>query len=198
MDKKQFYDFIMKMQAISKIGLLFSKDSYAIDNYQQINDLSTKMLESFTEVDFERPNYFKRDIYPTPNVSTRVLIFNELGHILLVKEAKSGTFSLPGGWCDLYDAPSQAAISEVLQEAGLEVKITRLVGVIDRTPNASVPEYVLVFEAIPTSAFNKLNYETTEVGYFDLDYLPEMSHKLTIEEIKRITDACINGETIFD
>ena len=44
MEKKQFYDFIVKMQAISKIGLLFSKDEYAIDNYRQINDLSEKML----------------------------------------------------------------------------------------------------------------------------------------------------------
>lgn len=198
MEKKQFYDFIVKMQAISKIGLLFSKDEYAIDNYRQINDLSAKMLASFTELEFERPNYFKRDIYPTPNVSTRVVVFNEKGELLLVKEAKTGTYSIPGGWCDLYDAPSQAALNEVLQEAGLEVKITRLVGVVDRTPNVAVPEYVIVFQAVPISDFRPHGYETTGVGYFDLNHLPELSHKLSLEEIRRIIAACLNGDTIFD
>jgi len=198
MDKKQFCEFVIKMQAISKIGLLFSKDEYALDNYRQINDLSTKMLESFTNIEFGRPNYFKRDIYPTPNVSTRVFIFNEKGQILLVKEAKTGTYSIPGGWCDLYDTPSQAARAEVLQEAGLEVKINRLIGIIDRTPNVTIPEYVIAFEAVPISGFHQLGYETTEARYFDVDHLPEMSHKLSLKEIHRLIEACRNQETIFD
>ncbi len=198
MDKKNFYEFVIKMQAISKIGLLFSKDDYALDNYRQINDLSTEMLESFSDIKFGRPNYFKRDIYPTPNVSTRAFIFNEKGQILLVKEAKTGTYSIPGGWCDLYDAPSQAAKSEVLQEAGLEVQITRLIGIIDRTPNVAIPEYVIAFEATPISGFHQLGYETTEARYFDVEQLPEMSRKLSLKEIYRLIEACRNKETIFD
>ena len=76
MDYKQIYDYIVKIQSIAKIGLVFSKDPYALTNYQQINDISLKMLEEFMEVKFDRPNYFKRDVYPTPNVSVRTVIFN--------------------------------------------------------------------------------------------------------------------------
>ena len=34
MDSKQIYDYIIKIQAIAKIGLVYSKDPYAITNYQ--------------------------------------------------------------------------------------------------------------------------------------------------------------------
>ena len=103
MDSKHFYDFLIKIQAISKIGLVYSTDPYAITNYKEINDLSTRFLEEFTEVNFDRPNYFARDIYPTPNVSVRTVIFNEeRTKILMVKEANLQAYSLPGGWADLY------------------------------------------------------------------------------------------------
>ena len=77
MDSKQIYDFLIKIQSIAKIGLIFSKDPYALTNYQEINDLSTKFLEEFQDVKFDRNNYFARDIYPTPNISVRTIIFNE-------------------------------------------------------------------------------------------------------------------------
>ena len=50
MDSKQIYDFILKVQSISKIGLVYSKDPYALTNYKELNDLSTKFLEDFLEV----------------------------------------------------------------------------------------------------------------------------------------------------
>ncbi|NCA96812.1 MAG: NUDIX domain-containing protein [Bacteroidia bacterium] len=198
MDNKRFYDFIVKMQAISKIGLKFSQDPYALENYQQINDLSREMLESFMDVDFARPNYFKRDVYPTPNVSVRTAIFNEHGHILLVKEAKTGTYSLPGGWADVYDSPSQAAKAEVSQEAGLEIEIVRLVGVINHTPFTATPEFVIVFQGRPIAPFHDHCHETIEASYFPLDALPKLSHKQHESEFHRIIEACQNNTVFFD
>ena len=198
MDKKQFYDFVVKMQAIAKIGLLYSKDEYALDNYQQINDLSNKMLESFMDVKFDRPNYFQRSVYPTPNVSVRTVIFNNEGHLLLVQESKTGTYSLPGGWCDLYDSPSEAAKAEVSQEAGLDIDIIRLAGIINHTPHTSVPEYVIIFEAKAKSPFYNHSHETMNVGYFPLESLPPLSHKLQEDEFHRIVKAVQKKETIFD
>ena len=150
MESKNFYDFLLKIQSIAKIGLKFSKDPYALSNYQEINDLSTKFLEDFQNVNFERNNYFERDIYPTPNVSVRTIIFSEdRKKILMVREASSHEYSLPGGWADLYDSPSKTAKNECLQEAGAEIEIVRLVGITERTPfknPTSVPEYVVIFE----------------------------------------------------
>ena len=202
MDTKELYDYILKIQSIAKIGLVFSKDPYAINNYQQINDLTLEIMEKLMEIEFDRPNYFSRDIYPTPSVSVRAVILNEnRDKLLMVREANSGTYSFPGGWADLYDSPGQTAINESSQEAGADIEIIRLVGVLNRTPFKSgvhVPEYLIVFEAKLKGKLHAHEYETDDVKWFPLDELPTMSRKVAKSEIDRIISAIKNNETIFD
>ena len=202
MDSKQIYDFVLKIQSIAKIGLIYSKDPYAITNYQEINDLSLKFLEEFLEVKFDRPNYFQRDIYPTPNVSVRTVILNrDRSKVLMVREAALQAYSLPGGWADLYDSPSQTARNECKQEAGADIEIVRLVGIMNRTPfksPTSVPEYVVIFEAKLVGELHEHEYETDDVGWYPIDNLPPLCKKVTPDEVQRMVDAAVNGETIFD
>lgn len=202
MDTKEFYDFVVKVHSIAKIGLTFSKDPYAIDNYKELNELSREMLEKFNEVKFDRPSMFSRDIYPTPSISSRTLIVNEKDEVLCVREANTGLWSFPGGWADLYDSPSKAAFNEVSQEAGVEPEITRLIALLERTPhksNQNVPEYVMIFEGkIDGKKFHEHCHETTDVKFFPLNQLPEMSKKLSKEEIDRVIKAYRDGATIFD
>lgn len=202
MESKQIYDFLLKIQSIAKIGLVYSKDPYAITNYKEINDLSTKFLEDFLEVKFDRPNYFQRDIYPTPNVSVRTVIFNEdKTKVLLVREAALHEYSLPGGWADLYDSPSQVSKNECKQEAGADVEVVRLVGITDRTPfkkPTSIPEYVVIFEAKILEMHEEHEYETDDVGFFDIDNLPPISKKTSKGELLRFIEAARSGATIFD
>lgn len=202
MDSKQIYDYILKIQSIAKIGLVYSKDPYALTNYNEINELSKKMLEEFMEVKFDRPNYFTKEVYPTPNISVRTIILNkDRTKFIMVREVRTHTYSLPGGWADLYDSPSQTAINESRQEAGADIEVVRLVGLTDRTPfknNTSVPEYVATFEARLKGELHEHEYETDDVGWFSLDNLPEISRKLSMDEFVRLIKAAINGETIFD
>lgn len=202
MDAKQIYDYILKIQSIAKIGLVHSKDPYAITNYHEINRLSLEMLENFLEVKFDRPNYFKRDIYPTPNISVRTVIFNEnKTKVLMVREASQQAYSLPGGWCDLYDSPKQTAINECMQEAGADIEIIRLVGVMNRTPfksPTSIPEYVLVFEAKLIGELHEHEYETDDVDFFDIENLPKLSPKVSEKEVLRMILSSKDGLTIFD
>ncbi len=202
MDSKELYDYILKIQSIAKIGLVFSKDPYAITNYQQINDLTLEMLEKLMEMEFHRPNYFSRDIYPTPSVSVRAVILNEKRtKVLMVREANSGTYSFPGGWADFYDSAGQTAINESSQEAGADIELVRLVGVLNRTPfktSVSTPEYLVVFEAKLKGELHEHEYETDDVAWFDLDNLPPLSRKVMREEIDRIINAIKENKTIFD
>lgn len=57
--------------------------------------------------------------YQTPKIDTRAAIFKE-DKILLVQE-KNGTWSLPGGWCDVNVSVMENTIKEVKEEAGLDV-----------------------------------------------------------------------------
>ena len=201
-DPKHLYDLLIKIQSIAKIGLIFSKDPYAISNYKEIEELTKKYLENITEIDLATPNYFQRNVYPTPNVSVRTLIFNEdKTKVLMVREVSSHTYSFPGGWADLYDSPSEAAKKECMQEAGATVELVRLIGITDRTTfkfDKSVPEYLIAFEGKLVGELKEHEYETDDVAWFDINNLPEISRKVSREELNRLIKAAINGETIFD
>lgn len=202
LESKEIYDLLIKIQSIAKIGLVFSTDPYAISNYNEINDLTKSYLEKLEDVKIDRPNYFARDIYPTPSVSVRTLIFNEdKTKILMVREAKLQTYSFPGGWADLYDSPSEAAKKECEQEAGAKVEILRIIGITNRTPfkaNNSVPEYLIAFEGRLIGELHDHEYETDDVRWFDVHNLPEISKKVSHVELDRLIEAAINGDTIFD
>ena len=53
------------------------------------------------------------------------------GKILLVHEA-NGTWSLPGGWCDVDISVEENTIKEVKEESGLDVTVKRVIAVQDR------------------------------------------------------------------
>lgn len=201
MEKPTLYDFLIKTQSIARIGLTFSRDPYALENYRELNELTFRMLENLQDVDLHRNNYFARDVYPTPNISNRTIILNDRNEILMVKEAKTGNWSIPGGWCDLYDAPSRAAEKEVSEEAGADVEIIRLLGLLHRTPfkaKGSVPEYVAVFLGKMKGHFHKRTNETEDAGFFPITALPPLSRKLSRTEIDKLIDAALTGRTLFD
>ena len=51
--------------------------------------------------------------------------------ILLVQE-KNGTWSLPGGWCDVNVSVMENTIKEVKEEAGLDVVVKNVIAIQDR------------------------------------------------------------------
>ncbi|MFA5485766.1 MAG: NUDIX hydrolase N-terminal domain-containing protein [Bacilli bacterium] len=201
MNSNTLFNFLVKLQAITKIGLLYSTDPYAIRNYQEIQSLTLSMLEDMEAIRLDRNNYFERDVYPTPNVSVRTIIFNEQDEFLMVREKQDGGFSFPGGWADLYDSPTEAAIRESKEEAGADIKIEGVVALLNRTPLKEptlVPEYVIVFKAKLVSLNGFFDHEITEVGWFKRHTLPVLSRKVTKTEIERMLDAALANIIIYD
>lgn len=203
METKQLFNYLIKIQSIAKIGLKYSRDPYAISNYNEINDLTMKMLEDFLAIKFDRPNYFLRDLYPTPNISVRTVIFSnkDKNKVLLVREKDEQKYSLPGGWCDLYESASFDAKKECEQEAGANVNIVRLVGLTNRnngSDKSHLSEYVAIFEGELISPLHEHEYETDDVNFFDIDELPPISRKTNKDELLRFIKAAKENETIFD
>ena len=57
------------------------------------------------------------------------LIVNEAGHVLLIRQNYGGrSYALPGGKIELGETPHAAAIREVLEEAGVQIRLERLIG----------------------------------------------------------------------
>ena len=52
----QFLEFIKKVQSIAQIGLSFSTDPYAVDNYEELMKISVKMLHDYTSLPMNECN----------------------------------------------------------------------------------------------------------------------------------------------
>lgn len=61
--------------------------------------------------------------------STTVAIRDDAERVLLVRHTDSGLWVLPGGSMLPFETPADAAVREVREEAGIEVELTRIIGV---------------------------------------------------------------------
>ncbi|PID31285.1 hypothetical protein CR983_01915 [Candidatus Saccharibacteria bacterium] len=58
--------------------------------------------------------------------SANVIIENSAGQLLVVKANYKSYWTLPGGWIDAGETPSAAAVREVREEVGIEVRVEDL------------------------------------------------------------------------
>ncbi|MDR1834510.1 MAG: NUDIX hydrolase [Fusobacteriaceae bacterium] len=169
-----------KMQSIAQSGLAYSENPYDRDRYEQIRDLSVEILQHYTEVEEEkiRTLFAAEEGYQTPKVDVRAAIFRE-DEILLIREKIDGRWSMPGGWADVDLSIRENIRKEAMEEAGCDVRVKRIVAVLDRQRH--------VRDAFPFSVYKVIvecdyirnefpqNIETSEFGFFNLDNLPELS-----------------------
>jgi 8-oxo-dGTP pyrophosphatase MutT (NUDIX family) len=79
-----------------------------------------------------RTDYYNDPNAPEPNSvvpSASAIVTDEHGRILLVKRRDNTLWALPGGGHDIGESIEQTAIREVKEETGLDVEVTRLVGI---------------------------------------------------------------------
>jgi ADP-ribose pyrophosphatase YjhB (NUDIX family) len=122
-------------------------------------------------------------------VDVRAAVFRE-GRILLVKEPGEEGWSLPGGWADVGESPSEAAARETLEESGYRVRPARLLAAYDRDSHPHPPihyhVYKLVFlceilDEVPSS-----DLDTKGAQFFGEQELPELSvSRVTPAQIER-------------
>jgi ADP-ribose pyrophosphatase YjhB (NUDIX family) len=60
--------------------------------------------------------------------SVFVAVRNGRGELMLVRRCDSGTWELPGGRVDIGESAVEAAVRETVEESGVRVRITGLVG----------------------------------------------------------------------
>ena len=107
--------------------------------------------------------------------------------ILLIKREDFEVWCLPGGHVDEGESVAQAAVREAREETGLDVELTRLVGVYSLSSNHGYNSHTIVFAA--ESSGGKLRWsedEVLEARYFNPAELPE---PLVWLHRQQITDA---------
>jgi ADP-ribose pyrophosphatase YjhB (NUDIX family) len=105
--------------------------------------------------------------------SANVVVVNEAGQILLIRRSDNDNWALPGGAMDLGESLPAAAVRETLEETGVTVELTGLVGiytdprhVILYTSNGEVrQECSVVFTARPTGGQPTPSDESRDVRW---------------------------------
>lgn len=176
----------VELAAMAQNGLTYATDRYARQRYERLRTVSAEILALLSDGDPEelRSALAAEAGHATPKVDVRGALFDDTGRVLLVREKRDGRWTLPGGWADALDSPAAATEREVAEEAGLTVRATRLALVHDgsvRNHHGASPWHIyklffLVEQCDPAQRPTAgLDEETTDVGFFALDQLPELS-----------------------
>ena len=132
-------------------------------------------------------------------LSVTAIIFDEpRKHVLITQRLDNGRWCLPGGGMDPGESAEESCIREILEETGLEIRVTRLVGIYT-SPDVII-EYAdgnrwqsigINFEARVIGGALRVSEETTNYGYFSVDSVDTID--LMENQLERIQDALANS-----
>lgn len=121
-----------------------------------------------------------------PGLAVIVAVIEE-GKVLLTKREDFEVWCLPGGSVEEGETLAEGAIREAKEETGLDVELTRLVGVYSRMGGGMHDVHAVLYTARQVGGALKTQpNETIEVAYFPFDQLPD---EILFGHKKRIQDA---------
>ena len=195
-----------EIQAISQIGLYYSKNQYDEINFSRLMEIAAEMAAAHSNLDQTTAMtvFGSQPGYATVKVDVRGALVRD-SQLLLVKERRDGCWCMPGGWADVGETPSEMVSREVWEESGFTVVPERIVGVYDANragrPLSFFHAYKILFLCRITGGTARPSEETEAVEFFDFDTLPPLSSPRTsmrhIEDLQR----CLQNPdqpTVFD
>jgi ADP-ribose pyrophosphatase YjhB (NUDIX family) len=173
-------DLVRRLHALARTGLHFCRDEYDRQRYVEIEQIAAGLMAGDVSVDREAllAVWGQESGYVTPKIEVRGAAFRN-GKVLLVREAADGRWTLPGGWVDVNESPSQAIEKEIEQESGFRARAVKLAALWDRARHdhgaALHHSWKAFFICELTGGDARGSYETDSVGFFAPDDLPPMS-----------------------
>lgn len=204
-DSKQLLKLISEIQAISQVGLTFTKNEFDIERYKRLTEISAQLAALCTN----KSAAHIKDIfslekgYATPKIDVRSFVLKD-DKILLVKERSDGLWTLPGGFADVSETPSEAVVRETKEESGYDVKVIRLLALWDKLKHDHPLHwphiYKCFFHCEHLSGKPLENIEISAIDFFDIDKIPPLStprvtHKQLVDLYKFVKE---NTPTVFD
>jgi ADP-ribose pyrophosphatase YjhB (NUDIX family) len=167
-----------ELQAIAQSGLAWEPREYDRQRYEQVRRVAAEMLARADGGDPERVEGIlaAEAGHATPKLDVRGVVFRG-DELLLVQERDGGAWSLPGGWVDVGESPSEAVAREVREESGYAVRPVKLLGLYDRDRRGFPPHLWHIWKAfflceLEQGEQQELGYETLGARFFARGALP--------------------------
>ena len=201
----KWLQWVSEIQAIAQSGLAYCANEFDKERYIRLEEIITELAAYCSEHQLEDiTNMFSLEKgYATPKIDVRSFILKD-NQLLLVKERSDGLWTLPGGWADINESPSEAVVRETKEETGYDVSPIKLLALWDKLKHDHPPQwphaYKCFFYCQIISGKPNKNLEIAEQAFFDLNNLPLLStHRVTKKQLNRLHELVITPqETQFD
>jgi ADP-ribose pyrophosphatase YjhB (NUDIX family) len=108
-------------------------------------------------------------------LGVNVVVFDEHNRVLLIQREDFEVWCTPGGLIEKGETPATAGIREAKEETGLDVRLTRFVGVYSRDNWRGDDYHIFVFAGeVIGGTLTPQEGEALQAGFFALDQLPEL------------------------
>ncbi|GAB4454209.1 MAG: NUDIX hydrolase [Anaerolineae bacterium] len=187
----KWLDWARELQAIAQNGLTYNQDRDAYDTlrFQDVQRVAAEIVAAHSNGDVAhfRAVFAAEEGHITPKVDVRGVVFRD-DRILLVRERSDGLWTLPGGWADPRESPSEATVREVYEESGYRTRAVKLLALYDRDKHGHPPHlfhiYKVYFLCALVGGAPATSVETDGVDFFAEDDIPPLS-------LGRVTPALI-------
>ncbi len=172
----RFLQWAREIQALAQTGYEYAGDEFQKDRCRRLMEIAAEMVSENSDLGFiSIAAAFKGQLgYATPKVDVRAAVFDQ-GRLLLAREVADGGWTMPGGWADVGDVPSEAAEREAWEETGFRVKARKVIGVYDANrimPIQLFHAFKVVFLCDLLGGDARTSRETSEVGFFGPSEIP--------------------------
>ncbi len=176
---QNWVNWVQRLQAIAQSGLAYTtKDSYDTERYLQILEIAAEITAVSSNLSLTKINnlWQTENGYATPKVDVRAGVFRDNAILLVREKADGDRWTLPGGWADVGDSPSEAIEREVFEESGFQTRATKLALCYDRNKHPHPPilfhTYKLFFLCEIIGGDAETSMETSEVRFFKQNEIP--------------------------
>lgn len=206
MRKQHQIDLIKRVKSLAETGLVYAEDGYNKERYNELREISLELMAQVSDKPLKvlQDFFLPEKDYPTVKVDVRGFVINEADEILLAKESVDGKWTIPGGWADIGNSPSEAVLKEIKEETGLDAEVVRLLAIYDKRCHPHPPEpfyiYKIMFFCKITGGKIEHGFDMLGADFFPLDKLPELSTDRILESQLKLLFALAkdDAEVYFD
>lgn len=173
-----------RLQAVAQNGLQYTSTPFERERWELVRRVAAEMAAAADEdVEPLEAAFAAEYGHATPKVDVRGVVFRD-DRVLLVRGIDDRQWTLPGGWAEVGERPSEAVEKEVREESGYEVRAAKLLAVQDRDlrdrPHWPVHGYKLFFRCeLVREEPDPLNpNETDAAAFFGERELPDLSERV--------------------